>query len=325
MDWKETAERVLGEVALKKSEALAVLRSSDDELLALLQAAFEVRRRYFGRGVNVHVLMNAKSGLCSEDCGFCSQSASAKSGVDRYPLRSADVLVEGARQAHKLGAVKYCMVASAKSPTAREMETVCEAVRRIKADLPLKVCTSLGMLTAVQARQLAKAGVDRYNHNLETSKRYFPTICHTHAYGDRVATVRAAKAAGMEACCGGIVGMGETLEDRVEWAFALRDLQVDAIPVNFFDPRPGTPMEHLPRPTPADGLRALAMVRLANPTRDIRAAGGREACLRHLQPLALYAANSLFTKGYLTTSGQGYETDRAMIEEAGFSVATLEA
>lgn len=323
--WNDISARVLDGGQVTRPEALAMLRSPDDELLSLLQAAFEVRRRHYGRDVNLHVLLNAKSGLCSEDCGFCSQSARAESGVEKYSLRSADEIVAGAREAHRLGAVKYCIVTSTRAPSAKEMDVMCAAARRIKAEVLIKVCTSLGFLTEAQAKQLAAAGVDRYNHNLETSERYFPSICRTHSYSDRVATVRAAKAAGMETCCGGIIGLGEQLEDRVDWALALRDLQVDAIPVNFFDPRPGTPLGNLARPKPADCLRTLAMVRLVNPGRDVRAAGGREACIGHLQPLVLFAANSIFTRGYLTTGGQGETADRAMIEQAGFRVASLEA
>ena len=221
--------------------------------------------------------------------------------------------------------MKYCIVTSTRSPSDLELQTVCDAVRRIKKEVPLHLCASLGLLNAAQAEVLAAAGVNRYNHNLETSRRFFPTICQTHTFEERVATVKAAKAAGMEACCGGIVGLGETLEDRTDWAFALRELEVEAIPVNFFDPRPGTALSAVPRLKPAECLRALAMVRLVNPSRDIRVAGGREVNLRSLQPLALYAANSIFTNGYLTTPGQGYSADLAMLGDAGFTVGKLEA
>ncbi len=325
MNWNEIGHRAEQGRGATRPEALAALESSDDELLAVLDAAFRARRRYFGRGVNLHVLQNAKSGLCSEDCSFCSQSAKAASGVDRYPMQSADELVEGAREAHRLGAVKFCMVTSSRGPSGKEIDTVCEAARRIKGETAIHLCASLGFLADGEARRLKESGIDRYNHNLETSRRFFPSICRTHAYEDRVRTVRAARAAGLEACCGGIVGLGETLEDRVDWALELRGLEVEAIPVNFFDPRPGTPLEGAPRLKPAECLRALAMVRLVNPSRDIRMAGGREANLRHLQPLALYAANSIFTNGYLTTPGQGHAADLAMIEDAGFHVAALEA
>jgi biotin synthase len=318
MDWNDLVDRVP-----TFEEALAVLRSPDDELLAVLDAAFRVRERAHGRDVRIHVLRNAKSGLCPEDCSFCSQSLSAASGVERYRMQTVDELVEGAREAHRMKAVKYCIVTATRGPAASELEIVCEAVRRIKAEMNIRVCTSLGLLREGQAEKLAAAGVDRFNHNLETSRGFFPEICSTHTYEDRVATVVAAKRAGMEACCGGILGMGESDEDRVALAFELRELEVESIPVNFLDPRPGTPLEAAARLSPSDCLRALCMFRFVNPSRDIRVAGGREVNLRRMQPFALYPANSLFVDGYLTTPGQGFEADVQMIEDAGFRVAEI--
>jgi biotin synthase len=323
MNWNALADKALAGDAPTRAEALAVLDSPDGELLAVLNAAFRVRERYHGRDVRLHVLRNAKSGLCPEDCGFCSQSLSAASGVERYRMQTVDELVEGAREAQRLGAVKYCMVTATRGPSPRELDVVCEAVRRIKAEVPIRICTSLGLLGAGQAERLAEAGVDRFNHNLESSRRFFPEVCSTHTYDDRVATVRAAKAAGMQACCGGIFGMGETLEDRVDLAFELRELEVESIPVNFLDPRPGTPLAAAERLRPTECLRALAMMRFVNPSRDIRAAGGREVTLGHLQPLALYPANSMFTRGYLTTPGRDHEADVRMIEDLGFRVAEV--
>jgi biotin synthase len=323
LNWDDLADRALAGEAPTKDEALAVLTSDDDELMAMLHAAFRVRRRFHGRDVRLHVLQNAKSGMCRENCKFCSQAIGAYSGVDRYQIQTVEELVEGARAAHKMGAVKYCMVTATRGPSSKELDVICEAVRRIKSEIPINICTSLGLLNDEQARRLAEAGVNRFNHNLEASESFFPSICQTHSYQDRVATVKAAKAAGMEACCGGIMGMGETLQDRVDLAFALRELEVESIPVNFLDPRPGTPMGDQPRMKPMECLRALSMFRFVNPTRDIRCAGGREVNLKHLQPLALYPANSMFTEGYLTTPGQGYEKDMAMIEEAGFRLAEL--
>lgn len=170
---------------------------------------------------------------------------------------------------------------------------------------------------------MASAGVDRFNHNLETSQRYFPQIVSTHAWEDRAATIRRAKSAGMEACCGGIIGLGETLEDRARLALELHELGVDSVPLNFLDPRPGTPLEDSTRLTPQDCLRALAFFRLVHKDKDVRVAGGREVNLRQLQPFALYAANSLFSQGYLTTGGQGFEADKQMIEDAGFRIGQI--
>lgn len=323
MNWNGLSEQVLGGQLPRREQALAVLQSGDDELLAVLQAAFTVRRRYFGRDVTLHVIRNAKSGACSEDCSYCSQSASASSGVSCYSMQTVETIVEGARSAKAIGAYRYCVVASGRAPAGRELQTICEAARRIKREIPIQICTSLGLLTPDQARQLKAAGVDRYNHNLETSKRHYAAICTTHGYGDRVDTARAVKGAGLELCSGGLIGMGETLEDRVDLAFALREAGADSIPVNFLDPRPGTALEGLSRIGAADALRTLAMFRFVNPDREIRIAGGREACLGPLQVLSLYPANSMFTEGYLTTGGQGNETDRRMIEMAGFRVAGI--
>ncbi|MEP6571398.1 MAG: biotin synthase BioB [Gemmatimonadota bacterium] len=322
-DWNALADRALDGIAPSPDEALSVLRAPDDDLLPLLYAAFRVRQRHHGRDVRIHVLQNAKSGLCPEDCAFCSQSTKFATGVDRYQLQTVDELVAGAHRAHEMGAVKYCMVTSTRGPSQRDLDVICAATRRIKAELEINICTSLGLLKDGQAEQLAAAGVTRFNHNLESSRRHFPEICSTHGYDDRIRTVQAVKRAGMEACCGGIMGMGESLEDRVALAFELRALEVESIPVNFLDPRPGTPLGDTPRLSPPDCLRALAMFRFVNPSRDIRVAGGREVNLRSLQPLALFPANSIFCNGYLTTPGQGPDADIQMIQDAGFRVAEL--
>jgi biotin synthase len=321
--WNELAERVLGGEPASADEARAVLHAPDDDLLALLHAAFRVRERHHGRDVRLHVLQNAKSGRCSEDCAFCSQSSRFETGVDSYRLQSVEELVEGARRAHAMGAVKYCMVTATRGPSQRDLDTVCEAVRRIKAEMRINVCTSLGLLQEGQAEQLAAAGVTRFNHNLESSERYYGELCSTHSWEERVTTVKRARAAGLEACCGGIMGMGEGEDDRLELAFTLRALEVESIPVNFLDPRPGTPLGERTRLSPQECLRILCMFRFVNPTRDIRIAGGREVNLRDLQALALWPANSLFVNGYLTTGGAGYERDVRMIEDAGFRVAEL--
>ncbi|MBU4200109.1 MAG: biotin synthase BioB [Verrucomicrobia bacterium] len=323
MNWKTLAEKVLAGGNATREEALAVLESPDDDLLVLLDAAFAVRRRFFGRGVALHVIQNAQSGLCSEDCAYCSQSSAAEGSIERYRLQSVGEIVQGAHAAHRLDALRYCVVISGRAPPDKTVEKICEAVRQIKREVPLQICTSLGLLDKDQARQLKQAGVDRYNHNLETSERFFDSICTTHTYADRVATARVVKAAGMELCSGGLLGMGETFQDRVDLAFALREAGADSIPVNFLDPRPGTPLAGRQRLSPSDCLRALILFRLVNSDREIRMAGGREACLGPMQVLGLFAANSMFTNGYLTTPGQGLAADRVMIESAGFQVTSI--
>lgn len=322
-NWLEMSRSVLAGGSLGRDEALEVLNSGEHELLGLLQAAFLVRERHFQRKVSLHVIRNARSGGCSEDCAYCSQSSLSTSTVPNYPLQDEEDLVQGAREALKLGAIRYCMVTSGRSPSPADLARITKAVRRIKQESPLSVCVSLGILTEGQAVELKAAGVDRYNHNLESSERFYPRICTTHSYADRKATALKAKAAGMELCSGGLIGMGESLEDRVDLALAMRGVKVDSIPLNFLDPRPGTVLEHRPRIAAGDVLRTLAMFRFVHPDREIRIAGGREACLGPLQVLALYPANSMFTSGYLTTPGQGIEADRRMLQMAGFEAVEI--
>jgi biotin synthase len=323
VNWNDIAEKSLRGEAPTRDEARSVLHAPDEEILAILNAAFRVRHRFHGWDIRLHVLQNAKSGLCRENCSFCSQAIGAQSPTKRYQMQTVEELVEGARKAYEMKAVKYCMVTATRGPSDKELDVVCEAVRQIKSEMNINICTSLGLLNDEQARRLFEAGVTRFNHNLEASRNFFPQVCQTHHYDDRVATVKAAKNAGMEACCGGIMGMGETFEDRIDLAYELRELEVESIPVNFLDPRPGTPLGHLPRLKPIECLKLLAMFRFVNPSRDIRVAAGREVNLRDMQALALYPANSMFTEGYLTTGGQGYNKDIQMIEDAGFRIAEL--
>ncbi|MFT7619188.1 MAG: biotin synthase [Planctomycetota bacterium] len=326
MKWNNLADQVLRGEPLTFEDAWSILDSGDDELLEVLQAAFRVRKRQAGMKVRVHVLQNAKSGACPEDCTFCTQSVHYQTESDTYPRQDVEELIAGAKRAVEMGAVTYCMVTATRGPSGADLETICQAARAIKAEHPIKLCASLGLLKADEAEALAAAGIDRYNHNLETSPDHFAKVCTTHDFTDRVNTVKAARAAGMEACCGGIMGMGEGFKDRIDLAFTLRELGVESIPLNFLNARPGTPMEEAAPVSPQDALRTLALVRLANPDAiDIRLAGGREVVLGSMQPLALYAANSIFTNGYLTTEGQAPSEDLAMIQNAGFAAEVLEA
>ena len=322
MDWKSLSDRVLDGGKITEQEALAILESTDDELLEVLQAAYRVRKNYFGNTVSLHLLRNVKSGKCPEDCSFCSQSTSAINDVERYDFQTVESIVEGAQAAVDRDAKRYCVVSSTRAPAPRELETICEAAIQIKRKHPdLEICSSLGFLTEEKAIRLKESGVNRFNHNLETSENYFSEVVTTHEFEDRVNTAKIVKKVGLDLCCGGLLGMGESLKDRVDLAFALSDLDVDSVPINFLDPRPGTEFAGKPNPlAPNDCLRALAMVRFVIPETEVRIAGGRETTLRDLQPLALYPANSMFTAGYLTTGGQSYEEDKRMIEDAGFTI-----
>lgn len=324
-EWHGLAERVLEGATLSREEARAVLDADDVELPDLLAAVFRVRRRFFGTQVQLYYLKNAKSGLCPEDCGYCSQSKVSDAEIQRYPMLNRNKLLEGARNAAGANARTYCIVASGRGPTDREVDHVAGVVREIKAELGMHVCCCLGLLNADQAGRLAEAGVDRVNHNLNTSRAFYDEICTTHTYQDRLDTLRTVRDAGMELCSGLIVGMGESHDDVVDAAFELRELEVESIPVNFLNAIDGTPLENTHEVNPRDCLRALCLLRLTNPQTEIRIAGGREVNLRSLQPLGLYAANSMFVSDYLTTAGQPPEDDFRMIEDLGFELVPAEA
>ncbi len=318
--WHALAARVLEGGEIDRSEARAILESSDVELLDLLAAAYRVRHRHFGNTVQLFFLMNAKSGLCPEDCGYCSQSKVSEAEIPRYNLLSAPKLLEAAKLAAERQSKTFCIVISARGPTQREIDFVCKITPEIKNLYGLNICACLGLLTPEQARQLAAAGVDKVNHNLNTSERHYAEVCTTHTYADRVATLEACREAGLQLCSGGIMGMGETHDDLVDMAFELRAMRVESIPLNFLNAIDGTPLEGVNRVSPRDCLRGLAMMRLVNPASEIRIAGGREIHLGSLQPFGLYAANSIFVGDYLTTKGQLPEADYKMIEELGFTI-----
>lgn len=323
-DWSGMADRVLAGEHLTTEEAHQVLACPDDELLALLDATYRVRRHYFGKRVQLYFLMNAKSGLCPEDCSYCSQSKVSDAEIPKYNLLSRDKLMEGARLASEREACTYCIVISARGPSEREIKAVETIVPEIKAKYGLKICACLGLLDQDQADRLSACGVDRVNHNLNTSENYYKQICSTHTHGDRVDTLKAVQSAGMEACSGGIVGMGEQPSDVVEMAVQLRELGVHSIPVNFLNSIEGTPLEGNKDLNARYCLKVLAMFRLVNPDREIRIAGGRELHLRNLQAMGLYAANSVFVGDYLTTEGQAPKEDYQLIEDLGFEVVLKE-
>jgi biotin synthase len=321
-DWAgQLAESVLRGEALGRDAARRVLRAPDAEVPAILLAAFRVRERHHGRRVKLCLLRNARSGLCPEDCHYCSQSAISEADIPRYRLDSVEQLVSGARSAVAAGAKRFCMVTSGRGPSAADIDRFGAAARRIKGEFPdLELCVSLGLMDEAQARDLKAAGVGWVNHNLNTSERFHSEICTTHEYADRVRTVTNVRRAGLSTCCGGILGMGESDDDVIDLAFALRDLGVDSLPVNFLHPIEGTPLAARRELTPTRCLKALALFRFTNPAAEIRVAGGRELNLGWFQPLALFAANSIFVDGYLTTPGQAHDEARRMVETIGFEV-----
>jgi len=318
-DWNDCAERALAGEVLDRDRARAELAAPDTELLAQLAAAYRVRYHYWQNRVRLHFLLNAQSGLCPEDCHYCSQSVLSAAEIDKYPLLARETILAAAERAVQLQAGTFCIVTSGRAPTPTLLERVCAAVTAVKARYDLKVCACLGLLDRDQAQQLAAAGVDRVNHNLNTSERHHPEICTTHTYGDRVATVEQVRAAGMTTCSGGIIGLGESREDAIDLALALREIGATSVPVNFLIPIDGTPLgDRDPELDPRYCLRVLCLYRFLLPDRELRIAGGREVQLRSLQPLGLYAANSIFVSDYLTTPGQPPEQDWEMIRDAGF-------
>lgn len=318
--WYELAEGVLKERPLNREDALRILRSEDDALLAILDAAYRVRRQYFGKTVQLYYLKNAKSGLCPEDCTYCSQSKISEAPVEKYAMLNAERLLDGARKAAESKSRTYCIVASGRGPTDREVDHVAGVVRQIKEQYGLHICCCLGLLKPEQAVKLKEAGVDRVNHNLNTSERLHDEICTTHTFKDRLETLDICRNAGLELCAGMIVGMGEVHEDVVDVAMKLAELNVESIPVNFLNSIDGTPLESVHQLDARFCLKVLAMFRLTNPRAELRIAGGREVNLRSMQAMGLYPANSMFVSDYLTTPGQKAELDFQMIADLGFEI-----
>ncbi len=314
------ASQVLDGRPISREQALSIVEASDLDLPAILAAGYRIRHHYFGNSVQLYFLMNAKSGLCPEDCHYCSQSKVSEAPVPKYNILKRDDLMAAAGVAAQRGAKTYCLVISARGPNEREMVAVETIVPEIKQKYGLDICACLGLLTAEQAQRLKACGVDRVNHNLNSSETHYAKICTTHTYADRVQTLRNVRDAGMEMCSGGIIGMGESRADIVSMAFDLAELEVQSIPVNILNAIDGTPLEGTDSLSPQDALKALAMFRFVAPSRELRIAGGRELHLRSLQPMGLYVANSLFVGDYLTTQGQAPQADYDMISDLGFEV-----
>lgn len=320
LNWSNLAERVVSGEEITDEEGLSILNCPDDELLLLLQGAYKIRSHYYGNKVILNMIINAKSGLCPENCGYCAQSSISSAPVQKYTFVNKEKILKGAEQANNLNAGTYCIVASGRGPGNREVDTVASAVKEIKEKYDLTVCACMGILKPEQAEKLKNAGVDRYNHNLNTSKAHHPNITTSHTYDDRVSTVNLVKQTGISPCSGVIVGMKETQEDVIDMARSLKMLDADSIPINFLHAIDGTPLEGTDELNPRYCLKVLALFRFINPTKEIRISGGREVNLRSLQPLGLYAANSIFIGDYLTTDGQESTIDHKMIEDLGFEI-----
>ncbi len=306
-----------------EAEACRLIRTDDAHLPLLLALADRVRDRYKGKEVRLCSIVNAKSGRCPENCGFCSQSAHFKDAdAPVYPLLPASEIAKAAREAAAMEAREFSIVTSGTGPkSVKEIQNVVDALTLIREETKLKRCASLGITDETVLRELKAAGLQNYHHNLETARSFFPNICTTHTYEDDRKTVLTAKRLGFYTCCGGIFGMGETPEQRVELAMDLRELDVDSIPINFLNPRPGTPLEKAHFLTPGDCLRVVAVYRLVMPKKDIFVAGGREINLKDEQSKIFGAgANGMMIGNYLTTKGRGAEADHQMIQDVGMTV-----
>ena len=311
-------------IGLDQAETLEVLQLGDDRLEELLTLAHEVRLRWCGEEVEVEGIISLKTGGCPEDCHFCSQS-----GLFESPVRSAwlDIpsLVEAAKQTAKSGATEFCIVAAVKGPDEKLMSQLEQAVAAIRAEVDINVAASVGILTQEQVDRLAAAGIHRYNHNLETARSFFPNVVTTHTWETRRDTLAMVKEAGMEVCCGGILGMGETLEQRAEFAHDLQELDPTEVPMNFLDPRPGTPFADREVMPAADALRAIGAFRLALPKTILRFAGGRELTLGDLgaEQGLLGGINAIIVGNYLTTLGRPQEQDLDMMGKLRLPIKAL--
>ncbi len=316
-------QNILGGGGIRTAEALELAAAGLKKPFLLMSAASEIRGHFKGNTVSLCGIVNAKSGRCGEDCRFCAQSAHWKTDAQVYPLMSAEKIIELAEQAGNAGARMFGIVTSGtRISSGREWKEIFRAVEgiRTKGVLP---CASLGMIDGRRAAELKEAGLFRYHHNLETSKSYFSEICTTHDYEDDVMTVMAARGAGLSVCSGGIIGLGESMAQRLEMAFLLRELKVESVPVNILNPVAGTPLMNAGALAPIETLVTLALFRFILPDRDIKLCGGKEKNLRQLLPLGLIAGcNSLMTGNYLTTLGRETALDIEMIRDLGLEVST---
>ncbi|WP_434122095.1 biotin synthase BioB [Salinicoccus roseus] len=314
------AQRILDGDPLDEKEALSLYLDESVDTLSLVHEAYELRKAYYGKKVKLNMILNAKSGICPEDCGYCGQSRDMKKKT-RYALVPENQIIEGAKtaDAHRIGT--YCIVMSGRGPSDKEVDHISRSVEEIKANHPqLKICACLGLANESQAEKLKLSGVDRYNHNINTSENYHDEVVTTHSFEDRVNTVNIMKKKNISPCSGVICGMGERSEDIIDMAFTLKALDADSIPINFLHPIKGTKFGDMDQLDPMKCMRILSMFRLINPSKEIRIAGGREVNLRSLQSMALMVANSIFVGDYLITGGQPNQMDFDMIEDMGFEI-----
>ncbi len=319
----ELEERVLAGHNLTEDEALTLIHLGGEEVYDLISSANRIRRRFKGNKVNLCSIVNAKSGLCPEDCTFCAQSAHFETKAPVYDMIEPERIVEAAKKAKAMHSREFSIVTSGSSvEEGAELDALCSAIEKIKETGGLERCASLGNMSKEALLKLKEAGLQSFHHNLETARSFFPEICTTHDYEEDVETVRTAKELGFETCCGGIFGLGESPEQRVELALTLRELDVDSIPLNFLNPIEGTALAGKPTVEPMEGLKIIALFRFLLPRKDIIVSGGREVTFRDLQPLIFLAgANGTLIGDYLTTKGSSPDRVLTMIRDLGLEPA----
>jgi len=318
--YSELVSTSLDDELISDSCCEKILSSTEIELLPLLDSAYQIRKTYFQNKVQLHILNNAQNGNCPEDCFYCVQAKTATTDIDTYSLKSESEVLAEAERAYQSGAYRYCIVMSGRGPSPKRVDQLANLIQTVKTKYPLEVCLSVGLIDEPAAHTLKDAGLDRLNHNLNTSESHYPKICTTHTYQDRMDTLRAAQSAGLACCSGVIVGMGEQNEDLIRVAKELRRLEVASIPVNFFLPIDGTQLKDTPSMTPDYCLRVLCLYRFINPSAEIRVAAGREHHLRGMEVMSLYPANSMFVEGYLNATGKETSRTFQMIQDAGFTI-----
>ena len=318
------AEKVMDGGAITEEEARALIRTKDEDTMLLLAMADKIRQKFCGSAVDFCAIINARSGHCQEDCKFCAQSGWYHTGAKVYRLLPEEDILAAAKKAKEAGAVRFSLVTSGRNQdNPNEFEEIIDLVRRIRDEVGIEVCCSLGLITDEQAKRLKEAGGTRIHCNIETAPSYFPSICTTHTFADKEAIITAAQRAGIRVCSGGIIGLGESPDQRVEMAFRLRAMHIDSVPLNILNPVPGTPFYTNRRLPPLEVLRTFAMFRFVLPKALIRTAGGREVNLRSLQAYALTGGlNGIMVGGYLTTAGRDPKEDIRMTEDLGRTFTT---
>ena len=316
----DVAEKSMNGLPLSRADAELVIGFPDGELDVLLAAVLRVRKKYKGMTVGIQILTNARSGNCMQDCAYCAQSAGGSADIDKYRMVAYEKLSGNGKLAGEKRLARHCIGLSGMRFTDGEIEEFAATVKSLKNESDLPVCCSIGFLTEAQARILKTSGVDRINHNLNTSRRFYPSICTTHTYDERLANISMLQRLGFEICCGGIIGMGEDENDILDMLFDLREINPHAVPVNFLIPLEGTPLfgSDVSYLTPEYCLRVLCLTRLLIPRADIRCAAGREIYLKGREKEMFCAVDSIFAAGYLTSAGQSIDDTIEMVRLAGF-------